>query len=68
VRAGPDGTLSTWLDGKLIIPDKLAAWLKDDILLRRVKVPNKRRGHGHGNGHGNGDGHGGTEPLLRADE
>jgi len=55
-RAGPDGTLSTWPDGELVTPDKLAAWLKEDILLRRVKVPKKRRGHNR------------TEPPLQADE
>ena len=33
-RAGPDGTLVTWPDGDLVTPDKLAAWLKEDILLR----------------------------------
>lgn len=57
-RAAPDGTLYTWPDGELVTPDKLAAWLKEDILLRRVKVPKKRRGRG--NGH--------TEPPLPADE
>ena len=57
-RAAPDGTLYTWPDGELVTPDKLAAWLKEDILLRRVKVPKKRRNRG--NGH--------TEPLLPADE
>ena len=36
----------------------MAAWLKEDILLRRVKVPKKRRGRG--------DGH--TDPPLPADE
>lgn len=42
-RAAPDGTLFSWPDGELVTPDKLAAWLKEDILLRRVKVPKKRR-------------------------
>ena len=37
-RAGPNGTLAAWPDGDLVTPDKLAAWLKEDILLRRVKV------------------------------
>jgi len=55
-RAGLDGTLSTWPDGELVMPDKLAAWLKEDILLRRVKVPKKRRGYNR------------TEPPLQADE
>jgi hypothetical protein len=42
-RPGPDGTSYSWPDGELVTPDKLAAWLKEDILLRRVKVPKKRR-------------------------
>jgi len=54
----PDGTLYTWPDGEFVTPDKLAAWLKEDILLRRVKVPKKRRNRGNGY----------TEPLLPADE
>jgi len=54
----PDGTLFTWPDGEFVTPDKLAAWLKEDILLRRVKVPKKRRGRGDGY----------TDPLLPADE
>jgi len=41
-RAGPDGTLYTWPDGELVTPDKLAAWLKEDILLRRMKVARRR--------------------------
>src|SRR3569833_888053 len=36
-RPGPDGILYTWPDGELVTPDKLAAWLSEDILLRRVK-------------------------------
>jgi hypothetical protein len=36
--AGLDGTLYTWPDGELVTPDKLAAWLKEDILLQRTKV------------------------------
>ncbi len=47
-RIGPDGILSTSPDGEVVTPDKLAAWLKEDILLRRAKVPKKRRGHGGG--------------------
>ena len=47
-RAAPDGTLSTWPDGELVTPDKLAAWLSEDILLRRVKVPKKKKGRGGG--------------------
>lgn len=43
-RAAPGGALFTWPDGELVTPDKLAAWLKEDILLRRVKAPKKRRG------------------------
>jgi hypothetical protein len=42
-----DGSAYSWPDGELVTPDKLAAWLKEDILLRRVKVPEvqlKRRG------------------------
>lgn len=42
-RAAPDGTLYTWPDGELVTPDKLAAWLKEDILLRRVKVPKPKK-------------------------
>jgi len=36
----------------------LAAWLKEDILLRRIKVPKKRRSRGDGY----------TDPLLLANE
>ncbi|KFZ02293.1 hypothetical protein V500_00289 [Pseudogymnoascus sp. VKM F-4518 (FW-2643)] len=39
----PDGSLHSWPDGELVTLDKLAAWLKEDILLRRVKVPTRRR-------------------------
>ncbi|KAK4096436.1 hypothetical protein N658DRAFT_511208, partial [Parathielavia hyrcaniae] len=31
-RPGPDGSLYTWPDGELVTPDKLAAWLNEDIL------------------------------------
>jgi hypothetical protein len=31
-----DGKLTVWPDGELVTPDKLAAWLNEDILLRRV--------------------------------
>jgi hypothetical protein len=41
-RAAPDGSLYSWPDGELVTPDKLAAWLKEDILLRRVKVRGPR--------------------------
>ena len=47
-RVGPDGTLSTWPDGELVTPDKLAAWLSEDILLRRVRVPKKKKTKGSG--------------------
>ncbi|KAM4060804.1 centromere DNA-binding protein complex CBF3 subunit [Hirsutella rhossiliensis] len=36
-RAAADGSLYSWPDGELVTPDKLAAWLKEDILLRRVR-------------------------------
>jgi hypothetical protein len=35
--------LYSWPDGELVTPDKLAAWLNEDILLRRVKVPARRK-------------------------
>ena len=36
-RVAEDGSTSyCWPDGELVTPDKLAAWLKEDILLRRV--------------------------------
>lgn len=38
-----DGSAYTWPDGELVTPDKLAAWLKEDILLRRVKAPAVQR-------------------------
>ena len=41
-RAAPDGSLYSWPDGELVTPDKLAAWLKEDILLRRVKAREPR--------------------------
>ncbi|KAK3906347.1 hypothetical protein C8A05DRAFT_29789 [Staphylotrichum tortipilum] len=47
-RAAPDGTLSTWPDGELVTPDKLSAWLSEDILLRRVKVPKRKKGRAAG--------------------
>ncbi|XP_044723770.1 centromere DNA-binding protein complex CBF3 subunit [Hirsutella rhossiliensis] len=31
-RAAADGSLYSWPDGELVTPDKLAAWLKEDIL------------------------------------
>ncbi|RKK58144.1 hypothetical protein BFJ69_g17421, partial [Fusarium oxysporum] len=41
-RAAADGSLYSWPDGELVTPDKLAAWLKEDILLRRVAPPQKK--------------------------
>jgi len=41
-RAAADGSLYSWPDGELVTPDKLAAWLKEDILVRRVKVGRPR--------------------------
>ncbi|XP_044715219.1 centromere DNA-binding protein complex CBF3 subunit [Hirsutella rhossiliensis] len=41
-RAAADGSLYSWPDGELVTPDKLAAWLKEDILLRRVVPPQKK--------------------------
>jgi hypothetical protein len=38
-----DGSLYSWPDGELVTPDKLAAWLKEDILLRRVPARTRRR-------------------------
>lgn len=35
---GPDGSAYSWPDGELVTPDKLAAWLKEELLLRRVPV------------------------------
>ncbi|KAH7471459.1 hypothetical protein FOMA001_g13568 [Fusarium oxysporum f. sp. matthiolae] len=53
--AAADGLLYSWPDGELVTPDKLAAWLKEDILLRRVAPPQKKpralaRGKGKGKG------------------
>ncbi|KAK4095692.1 hypothetical protein N658DRAFT_387653, partial [Parathielavia hyrcaniae] len=42
-RMAEDDSAYTWPDGELVTPDKLAAWLKEDILLRRVKAPAVRR-------------------------
>ncbi|KAM4057401.1 centromere DNA-binding protein complex CBF3 subunit [Hirsutella rhossiliensis] len=42
-RAAADGSLYSWPDGELVTPDKLAAWLKEDILLRRVVPPQKKK-------------------------
>ncbi|KAL9563896.1 hypothetical protein ACKAV7_011931 [Fusarium commune] len=52
-RAAADGSLYSWPDGELVTLDKLAAWLKEDILLRRVAPPQKKpqaRGKGKGKG------------------
>ncbi|KAJ0134502.1 Uncharacterized protein HZ326_22451, partial [Fusarium oxysporum f. sp. albedinis] len=52
-RAAADGSLYSWPDGELVTPDKLAAWLKEDILLRRVASPQKKpRARGKGKGKG----------------
>ncbi|KAM4055951.1 centromere DNA-binding protein complex CBF3 subunit [Hirsutella rhossiliensis] len=54
-RAAADGSLYSWPDGELVTPDKLAAWLKEDILLRRVVPPQKKKpraGKIRGNGNG----------------
>ncbi|KAJ4220318.1 hypothetical protein NW757_014524 [Fusarium falciforme] len=49
--------LVPWPDGELVTPDKLAAWLKEDILLRRVAPPQKKpRARGRGKGKGKGKG------------
>ncbi|KAJ0127219.1 Acyltransferase LovD, partial [Fusarium oxysporum f. sp. albedinis] len=49
VCAAPDN----WPDGELVTPDKLAAWLKEDILLRLVASPQKKpRARGKGKGKG----------------
>ncbi|KNB16793.1 hypothetical protein FOXG_14852 [Fusarium oxysporum f. sp. lycopersici 4287] len=54
-RAAADGSLYSWPDGELVTPDKLAAWLKEDILLRRVAPPQKKpRARGKGKGKGKG--------------
>lgn len=42
-RTAIDGSGWSWPDGELVTPDKLAAWLQEDILLRRVKPPKARR-------------------------
>ncbi|KAJ6437110.1 High-osmolarity-induced transcription protein 1 [Purpureocillium lavendulum] len=52
------GSLYSWPDGELVTPDKLAAWLKEDILLRRVVPPQKKRkprARGKLTGNGNGE-------------
>jgi hypothetical protein len=43
-RLAEDGSSYSWPDGELVTPDKLAAWLKEDILMRRVvKRPRRHR-------------------------
>ncbi|KAM4062021.1 centromere DNA-binding protein complex CBF3 subunit [Hirsutella rhossiliensis] len=54
-RAAEDGELYSWPDGELVTPDKLAAWLKEDILLRRVVPPQKKPRAGKVRGNGNGE-------------
>ncbi|KAM4060537.1 hypothetical protein HRG_014271 [Hirsutella rhossiliensis] len=54
-RAAADGSLYSWPDGELVTPDKLAAWLKEDILLRRVVPPQKKPRAGKVRGDGNGE-------------
>ncbi|KAL9573972.1 hypothetical protein ACKAV7_001916 [Fusarium commune] len=52
-RAAADGLLYSWPDGDLVTLDKLAAWLKEDILLQRVTPLQKKpqaRGKGKGKG------------------
>ncbi|KAM4064016.1 centromere DNA-binding protein complex CBF3 subunit, domain 2 domain-containing protein [Hirsutella rhossiliensis] len=51
-----DGELYSWPDGELVTPDKLAAWLKEDILLRRVVPPQKKKPRARGKVRGNGNG------------
>ncbi|KAM4067513.1 centromere DNA-binding protein complex CBF3 subunit [Hirsutella rhossiliensis] len=55
-RAAADGSLYSWPDGELVTPDKLAAWLKEDILLRRVVPPQKKKPRARGKVRGNGNG------------
>ncbi|XP_044715448.1 centromere DNA-binding protein complex CBF3 subunit [Hirsutella rhossiliensis] len=43
LRSLSHGSLYSWPDGELVTPDKLAAWLKEDILLRRVVPPQKKK-------------------------
>jgi hypothetical protein len=46
-RATGDGSQYSWPDGELVTPDKLAAWLSEDILLRRVKQRQRQRPRPH---------------------
>ncbi|KAM4064617.1 centromere DNA-binding protein complex CBF3 subunit, domain 2 domain-containing protein [Hirsutella rhossiliensis] len=55
-RAAADGSLYSWPDGELVTPDKLAAWLKEDILLRRVVPPQKKKPRARGKVRGDGNG------------
>ncbi|KAL9567374.1 hypothetical protein ACKAV7_008449, partial [Fusarium commune] len=40
--AAADGSLYSWPDGELVTLDKLVAWLKEDILLQRIALPQKK--------------------------
>ncbi|XP_044715222.1 centromere DNA-binding protein complex CBF3 subunit [Hirsutella rhossiliensis] len=64
-RAAADGSLYSWPDGELVTPDKLAAWLKEDILLRRVVPPQKKKPRA---GKGKRQRRGRTGPLAEAAE
>ncbi|XP_044714726.1 PIF1-like helicase domain-containing protein [Hirsutella rhossiliensis] len=48
LRSLSHGSLYSWPDGELVTPDKLAAWLKEDILLRRVVPPQKKKPRARG--------------------
>ncbi|KAM4058578.1 centromere DNA-binding protein complex CBF3 subunit [Hirsutella rhossiliensis] len=56
LRSLSHGSLYSWPDGELVTPDKLAAWLKEDILLRRVVPPQKKKPRARGKIRGNGNG------------
>ncbi|KAM4062496.1 centromere DNA-binding protein complex CBF3 subunit, domain 2 domain-containing protein [Hirsutella rhossiliensis] len=63
-----DGELYSWPDGELVTPDKLAAWLKEDILLRRVVPPQKKKPRARGKVRGNGNGEAVQAAELLADD
>jgi hypothetical protein len=42
LRQAQDGSMYSWPDSELVMPDKLAAWLKEDVLLQRVLVYTRR--------------------------
>ncbi|KAM4059025.1 centromere DNA-binding protein complex CBF3 subunit [Hirsutella rhossiliensis] len=67
-RAAADGSLYSWPDGELVTPDKLAAWLKEDILLRRVVPPQKKKPRARGKIRGNGNGEAVQAAELLADD